>query len=522
MGFDSQIFNARHWMYLTLAACITAAAPAIAFEGKKGVPSNPDPCTEAPQTTQLKWIPLKNTPDTQVVVDPLLLGGPHPKAHGLIYIVNGNGFGALHYKDLATYYAERGYIVAIAMRPGGGLHTVEMLNHLQSLRSELRLPRLFPIALVGHSRGGGTVLEMAQRNFSDGLGFVIPAIVSIAPNVVDVGLVNGRATNGFLALYGSQDEDMQGVGNPLREGFAAYDHIGTEANTACTSLPCTMSEPSPTVDKAMVYVYGGDHGGFVGVGGKFPNGAMDYLDPADQLCVTKAYTMGLLRWKLQGLEIYKGLLRGDWTPASVAAIVSSKADYAGHPAGTPLNRFVQFSPSVRSVVADFQDAADVVSSAGMKTAIEDINASGLNAFRHDTRSLALMRAPSKQGEWAMIGVPEAQRDATGMDRLSLRIGQIATGAAASANPKGQDQAIWIGLGDGGGHFVYQRVQDWGRIPYPDLRNTFTPAHYHMNTVDIPLSAFAGIDLSDIRHVVLWSDALKRGEFSVDNIEFVSE
>ncbi len=216
------------------------------------------------------------------------------RARPLVLIVNGNGFDLGDYDLLATHLASKGFLVAVAKRPVGENPESFTLDAAQAILGHTEQFDSTRIALVGHSVGGNVAVKAAMLNKKEGIGLNIDAVVGIAPvaNVTDTPLTIEHVP-AYLLIYGSQDQDVDGLSNVANDAFAAFDIAGTESSTTCaTDSVCTAT---PNLDKTMVYVHGATHGGLINKlalcqVGTCTDDFNEFLAPVDQFCVTKGYT----------------------------------------------------------------------------------------------------------------------------------------------------------------------------------------------------------------------------------------
>jgi hypothetical protein len=370
--------------------------------------------------------------------------------------------------------------------------------------------------LAGHSMGGGSVMEVT-RLFSN--SYNIDAVVNISPNVTGVQGFLGSDAPAYLALYGSQDEDMSGTSGAPREAFMGYDLVNLESTTASNANRFVVITPN-MVDKAMVYVRGADHSGFINAEGLIaPTALQDYLSVGDQFCIAKAYITGFLEWRVMGNADYRPMFYGDQTPPSVAQMTTSEPDYFGNPAGAPVRLFHQFSPRKRFVIADFSTTPAMAVGLDVFASVLFPNTDDLLA-RHFTKALRLAWRANNAFRNVQLTVPTGSRNIAAFDRLQLRIGQIDTGDNLVANTLQQEPPMLLSLVDGQGQVVNVSLNSYGRIPGPDLRTGGFSSHSHMNTISIPMEDLDSIQLSDVRSVRFWVFPGTRGEVMIDNIEAV--
>lgn len=140
------------------------------------------------------------------------------------------------------------------------------------------------VGLIGHSRGGRTVLVVAKKNLQ-GTPWTVRAIVGLGTNGVDA---EGIGQPGVMAIVGTMDNDQI----PERT-YELYDKAGTEESVLGGLF------------KSMKLIEGGTHAGFSAqVGG----------DVA-QRNVTKGYVLAFMAEHLMGdTTWYESYVRGDMVP----------------------------------------------------------------------------------------------------------------------------------------------------------------------------------------------------------------
>lgn len=439
-------------------------------------------------------------------------------------IVNGNSYHAGNYGKLATFLAGQGFISVVAQRSSDGdVDPQFVVDALDATFAELDLNPTTPVALIGHSRGGGMVAHAALLNAGLGSPYAIKALVGLAPNVDGIAQLTPDAVSDYLLIYGSQDEDMTGTEGAPHEAFAAYDRAGTESSTTCTAAVCVALPGAPDpMERTMIYIHGADHPGLIGKETSFTGVEQEFVHYDDQYCIARSYTAGFLRWKMMGDTVFKGMLRDHWRAATVNAMTSSVPDYLGNPAGSPLRMQFQVSPRQRRTVEDFQDGAYslVVASPALVLQVLQEGASATNPhyIRHETRSLS-MSWPQQQAQQTLgLNVPASSRDTTAFNYVAVRVGQLYKAAAAYRNTSNVDLSMMIGLYDGV-RTKWEALDDWGSIARSDVRPGGNSAHSAMSTIAIPLGAFGGLDRDNVSRVYFRTAPNSRGSVLIDSIEW---
>ncbi len=477
----------------------------------------PDACTQTLPMGPLTITPLPGG-ELRVFSTPGAVRGKR-----VVLLINGNGF-FTGYDPLATHLANNGFVTAVFVRSGNVASLPAVFDAIDDVLVHLGLAVSDPdleIALVGHSMGGRLVLDAAQENSVGLLGYPFKVIATLAPVGSDFAFINGWDVSAYLSIYGSQDEDTDAYDATVNEAFFAYDRTGTENDTTCNTPPCIAT--SPAFQKTMVFAYGADHAGLIGVGnsGGFDPQNLDYLSPADTLCITKAYLTGFLRWHLYGDAIFKGMLRDQWRPFSVAAIDTAEADGFGNPAGAPLRLFFQNSPVQHKTIQSFTGGlGSLTKTAGVVVQNEvagDWSASPFSV-RHDGFVAFVAWDGSSGNQWVRFAVPAGSRVGDTYTHFSLRLGQLNGVPAPHDNPINSDQSVWVGLEDVNGAISWHQMNG---IPAPDRYTAAGPirAQSHLSTRRIATSAMTGIDLSDVRAVRLFFSGGTHGTVMIDNLEW---
>lgn len=494
---------------------LTWASPAAALDVVQLVP---DACTSSltPGTVTINALPGGAL---RVFSTPGSLAGKR-----VVLLINGNGFPA-GYDNLASHLARNGFITAVFIRPGNAASVPAAFDAIDDVLAHLGIAKNDPdldIALVGHSMGGRVAIDAAKTDTDDGLGYPIRVVATLAPVASTASALDGWDVSGFLTLYGSQDEDTDAYDGTRNEAFFAYDFTGTEGSTTCNTPPCQAS--SPAFQKTMVFAYGADHSGLIGVGnsGSFEPQTLDYLSPADTLCITKAYLVGFLRFHLWGDQVYKGMLRGEWKAPSVSLIDTAEADGFGNPAGAPLRLFVQHSPVQHKNIQNFSAGLGTfTNSAGAAVQHAEPTDFGATPFsvRHNTEYALIGWDGDGGNQWARFAIPAGSRDGSNFTHFSLRIGQMNGAPAPFDNPVNANQSVWVGLEDVNGNISWHQLNG---IPAPDRYTAAGPirAQSHMTTRRIPLSAIEDdINEADVRAVRFFFSLGTHGTVLVDNFEW---
>lgn len=487
----------------------------------------PDPCTTTPWNGDIISDTLQHDGGAydviQYHIEANILQRIRLFPTDVVVIINGNNFGIYDYQALALHLAQNGFVVLTAEREGNySTDPSVVVDVLDAAFGQLGIHPDSEVGVIGHSVGGGVVVNGVIENQTSGANYDIEALIGLAPNVEDAQHIDGSHVSDYLLLYGSEDEDMGGTSGWPREAFAAYDRADTEGSTTCTTSPCFLFQP--LMERTMVYVHGADHAGFLGGPGQA--WANDYLDVSDQFCIGKAYMNGFLRWHMKGDQAYKLLLRGDWTPPSMSFIDSIEVDGLGNPIGTDLRLYTQFSPKQRRSIENFEDGAVSVAFQSPDVVTDFIeageNATANHFVRHETNLHVVGWPQRAQYQYYAMWVPWNSRNASDFSDFSVRMGQLWRSASPYNNPLNQEQPAFVALYDGNGQFHWERLDHWGDIPRNDRRGASNSAHSAMATIAIPLNEFTNVDLTDIRAVFFAFLPNTSGTVMIDNLEWLRD
>lgn len=446
------------------------------------------------------------------------------KVRPLVVIVNGNGFDLSDYEQLATHLASKGFLVAVAERPAAGSDASWVLGVAWKILEQEGLSSTTPVALVGHSKGGEIVTQSAILNVQSA-GLAIGAVVGIAPTANPSNpILTADHVPASLTIYGSQDQDVDGLTASPSDSFSAYEKAGTESSTTCT--PGGICTLKAGLDKTMVYLHGATHHGLLNtlnacfIGGACTNDYVQYVSPSDQFCVTKTYTEAFLRWTLADDDSYKKLVRDRYRTPSLVDMETSAADAMGNPAGSPITLRVQSSPRLRSVINNFEGGALNLDPAGFGVFTQlmegDDFIGGPANVRHITRGMLVGWETDPTWQLLALWVPPPQRDSTSYTHLALRIGQFddLTGAT-TANAANQAQSVLVGIDDGS----YTSWRWLDPVPANDRRPSGKP-HGALTTFEIPLSQFTGkTDKANVEAIYLAFPGGTQGTLMIDSVEW---
>jgi dienelactone hydrolase len=381
------------------------------------------------------------------------------------------------------------------------LHVIDVLRSTAQNEDAIDATR---VGLVGHSVGGEAVALTQSLNVSQGRGFGIRGVVSIAPTRwhPEVVYPEGR----YMQIFGSIDQLTRFVGGSdvpsASGGMRIYDRAER--------------------DKTMFWVYGLRHNPFnslwVAAGDYGEQGLDDLALPAaEHERVAKCLINAFFQESLFGREEYRGYLEGTVLPEDVRHI----AIHASH------------SRQPRHVLDNFGDqdiqagtSAEAVLDKTLNSRGQPASASGAEVtFWEDQQHSEITNSPhSTAGLHVAWSGPLAEyRSDTGSeahaptDVIGLRVAQFFRDDLL--NPVALPADVFLVLTDGAQE-ASVRLGSVARIPYPDSALTVLSM---MRTVRVPLDAFVAanpaLNLNDIRSVTLRFNARPAGNILADDFEF---
>ena len=378
------------------------------------------------------------------------------------------------------------------------------------------------IALVGHSRGGESVVSAEVLNRAvGGPGRNIQSVTSIAPTDF-LGLVN--STTPYQVIYGSADNDVS-TGHP----FQLYDRA--------------------TLLKSMVFIEGAIHNRFSTNFDWLANldsADARMIDAVHHLNIARGYVLGWLEMAIRGQRDHLPLFDRDGRPASV-------------PPAVPIFHQFRQVAGQRSVIDDFEQGAfdpavplaaqqavlatraernalgNVVTVAGLATPVGLANARTeaslrrreLANFCHDTFGVMVA--------WDAVGgtytTPFAASNLSGFRVLSFRATQRFDVARnpnpAAALTPGAIRDLTVRLTDSTGQVARVQAGTVATLPFPWKRPAGEGGpgldKSALRTIRLPLSAFTAANgtlaLTALVSITFEFDRSATGELAIDEIEF---
>jgi dienelactone hydrolase len=380
-------------------------------------------------------------------------------------------------------------------------HLADLQSH--SLAAHMQFNN---IGLIGHSRGGEAVVKVAGETGLIPAGCVIKSIISLAPTDMydQANLVQSIP---YFVLYGSRDGDVSGKRIvPVRNsGFSLYDRAINAS------------------EKAMAFIYGATHNGFItGNTTKelgdlgYPNGQYDkkvILGDAPQQHIAKAYMNAFLRMTLKAEAFWQPLFTGEQKPRTL-----QPANHKGI--------FMQYQAALnqRKSIDDFDTATPPTNDWKISTMIggtvegvlNDIDEESLS-LPHQTRGLKIKW---ESGNRLVFHIPDPHKDITAYKYISFRI-------ARSLSSKASLDDLRVELHDASKKIVYAKTNNIFLypdfvIPAADRREDEDLTKEALMTVRIPLGSFLDSNINKLEIKALAFVFPKgSGKLALDNVEFTN-
>jgi hypothetical protein len=376
---------------------------------------------------------------------------------------------------------------------------------------------------MGHSRGGEGIVRQYILNQSLGSPYGIKAVLPLAPVDFTRPIINGVPLAVILPYDDGDVDDLQGV------------HFYDDAR---------YNQAGDLAPKFTFLVNGAVHNFFntVWSPGGFPGGFDDNYYPADlrltqaqERAVGNVYMSAFFRAFLGHEAQFLPMLRGDVPPPPSAQTDQVFVDYLG-PDSPTFRRDVNRIASAANLTVNTLGGAvttgglSVYETRGGNTRFESVMpGESLSRQPHNTPSAISTKAGLRQLalEWRNTlnafyqnDLPAGSRDVSGFYALQFR---------ASVNYSDPDnkveapQDFTVVLTDGNGNSAATRASLWSRDLYypfgPNVDPGFPVPREFLNTVRIPLTAFQGINLADVRSIRFNFDQRAEGFAFLDDLAF---
>jgi dienelactone hydrolase len=381
---------------------------------------------------------------------------------------------------------------------------LQIINVLQSFGMTQDVIDVDRIGLVGHSMGGEAVALAQFLNVSEGRGFRIRGVVSIAPTRWHPGRVFPRGR--YMQIFGSLDQ---------------LTNLIPPQDTPAPSGGMRIYDRAER-DKTLFWVYGFRHNPFNPLWVQYGDIGEEQLQgvalpDAEHERTAKWMINAFFQESLFGRQEYRGYMEGTVLPEGARHL----AIHTSH------------SQQPREVLDNFGDADSQANVAGeapldktVNSRSQTANTAGAEvAYWEDEQHSQIPNSPhSTAGLRIAWNGPLAEyRSETGgaarppTDVISLRLAQFYPDGVL--NPEALPADLFVALSDGVQEALV-RLGSVARIPYPGPANRVLSM---MRTVRLPLDAFLAanpaLNLNDIRSVTLRFMARPTGQILVDDIEF---
>ena len=383
------------------------------------------------------------------------------------------------------------------------------------------------IGLMGHSRGGEGVVEEYLYNQQLGSPYGINAVFTLAPVDFSREVINNVPLGVMLPYNDGDVSDLQGV------------HFYDDAR---------YNLPGDQAPKHTFYVIGANHNFFnaIWTPGLYPYGSFDdgvgpadsRLSPDQERGVGEAYMAAFFRTYIDHDYQFFPYLTGDAAPPPSALVGPDQVFVSYQPADNPsarldVNRLLD--PSKNLTVntlggAVTQEGLSPYDLVGGEPPEAPYVLYGYSTPQ-EPHTVQSYLAPSRRGLSQLVlgwnaptayyqnELPAGSRDVSDYAALQFRAG---LNFADLRNPYGQPQDFSVVLTDGAGHSASTRVSDWSRaLFYPPSFDGPTPKLF-LNGVRIPLSAFCGVELADVRSVRFNFDQSPTGALVLTDLMFANQ
>lgn len=394
-------------------------------------------------------------------------------------------------------------------------------RHLEALRTSSLASHIQfnNIGLIGHSRGGEAVVKVPGERINDPAnpgtqinlipaGCEIRSVISLAPTdqYTQADLVQHIP---YFVLYGSRDGDVKGVHLDAgrNSGFSLYDRAINAS------------------EKAMAFIYGATHNGFITGNTENELKALGYkinnydkkviLEDGPQQHIAKAYMNAFLRMTLKGETFWQPLFTGEQKPRTL-----QPANHKGI--------FMQYQAAFnqRKSIDDFDTATPPTNDWKISTiggtvegVMNDIDEESLSSKHspHNTRGLKI---EWKSDNKLVFHIPDAHKNITAYKYISFRI-------ARGLDSKQSLDDLRVELHDASQKIVFAKTNNIFLypdfvIPAADRREDKDLSKEALMTVRIPLGSFLDSNINKLEIKALAFVFPKgSGKLALDNIEFTN-
>ena len=386
------------------------------------------------------------------------------------------------------------------------------------------------IGTMGHSRGGEGVMRHFLYNQSLGSPYGIKAIFPLAPVDFNRPIINGVPHDTLLPYCDGDVSDLQGV------------HFYDDAR---------YSAPGDLTPKHTVYFMGANHNfantvwtsGFPGSGddwgGAVGDVQCDQGQPTrwtatKQQNATRTYMMGFFRRYIGGETQFDAMLKKDIPPPASSSLSANEAFVMYHAPDSATQRRDVNRYLTQAALTTNQLGGAVTQSGftpndacgGASPEPSPCNPTEPNSRQPHTTPSARSSMPGMsqlRGGYSSTSatytnaLPAGSRDVSAFQMLQFR---ASTNYADGRNAPGTAQDFVVRLTDGTGAFADAQVSTFsGILFYPPGSSVAEVPKVVLNTARIPLSAFGGVNLSDVRTIQFRFNQRSSGAFLITDIAF---
>ncbi len=436
----------------------------------------------------------------------------------IVASISANGINAIDNNFSGLGMQERGLLIQYHLDKWNAFATAGAAPFGTTFVGHVDMTR---VGTMGHSRGGEGVIWNYERNKALGSPYGIQAVLPVEAvdffghfvNNVAVGAMLGYCDGDVYELPGRAyvDDARYAVAG---DNAPKYTILTLGANHNYFNRYWTPDQFSPATTDDWHFVDPAQSDPYCGTSAP-GNGR---LTSAQQRGVGIAYMAAFFRKHLQGAP-FDGYLRGDLPPPPSA---QTSNIYDGYVPGAvdrrDLNRLAASSEiSVNTM-------GGVATQSGLST--YTLCGDGIGSACGASRSfwdVAYDRLSSAKLWWATAGasytnqLPDGLRDVSNFDKLQFR---VALDYSDSLNPAGQNQDFTVQLVDGGGTSSSVTASTYVKIYYPPGGSSNRTAV--LNTARLPMSAFVGVDMTNLATVRIILDKKAQGGMLFSDIAFADE
>jgi hypothetical protein len=386
------------------------------------------------------------------------------------------------------------------------------------------------VGTMGHSRGGEGVMRHVLHNRSLGSPYTINAVFPLAPVDFNRPIVNDVPFNVLLPYCDGDVSDLQGV------------HFYDDAR---------YSDPGDLTPKYTVLVMGANHNFYNTVWTPPALGASDdwgivgdphcdqgqprRLTAAEQRGTGLAYMAGFFRRHIGGETQFDAMLKGDIAPPPSAMTDDIFPSYHAPDAASQrrdvnrwlVNAHLSTNHLGGAVTRSGFTAFDLCGG----NAPQPVHCNATEPSSRQPHTTPSFLAPGMRGLSQLRGgstastahvtneLPAGSRDVSGFQVFQFR---AAVNYADSRNPIDVPQDFSVRLTDGTGATADALVSTHSPALFYPPGQVFEVPKVVLNTVRIPLTAFGGVNLTDIRTVALRFNQTGSSAFLLTDFAFADQ